>query len=101
MEVYHNGVWGTVCDDRHWDFNDAQVVCRQLGFSQAIGARSRSYYGQGSGVIWLDVVNCVGTELTIDDCSHGGWGVVNCNNRNYENAGVRCSASNGTFSLNV
>ena len=91
VEVYYNGEWGTVCDDG-WDLNDAQVVCRQLGFGQAIAARDNAYYGQGSGLIWLDELNCTGNELTIETCSHNGWGNENCIYT--EDAGVKCSNGN-------
>ena len=72
VEVHHNGVWGTVCD-YGWDLHDAQVVCSQLGFGKAIAAEHNAFYGEGTGQIWLDNLNCVGNEEIIENCSHTGW----------------------------
>ena len=85
--MYHNGEWGTVCDDG-WDFNAAQVVCRELNTGGAVEVKHSAYYGQGSGPIWLDGVHCDGTELTIGDCTHLGEGKQNCDHT--RDVGVKC-----------
>ena len=87
VEVYHNGVWGTVCDD-FWDVTNANVVCRQLNYSGATAARSLAYFGHGSGPIHYDNVRCTGNETRLADCSHRGIGVHDCGHR--EDAGVVC-----------
>ena len=47
VEVRANGSeWGTVCDD-YWDQDDADVVCRQLGFNGAVRTVAFSEFGQG------------------------------------------------------
>ena len=34
-------------------------------------------FGHGSGKFYLDDVNCKGNEVSILQCEHRGWGVVN------------------------
>ena len=91
MEVYYNGEWGTVCDDR-WDLTDAQVVCSELGYGYAAAVMHNAFYGQGSGQVLLNNVNCVGTEDMITRCSRFSWGY--CSHK--EDASVRCSLGNYT-----
>ena len=88
VEVYHNGAWGTVCDDG-WNITDASVVCRQLGYTGAMSALSFAYFGEGSGPIHYDDVACNGNETRLADCSHRGIGSHNCGH--WEDAGVVCA----------
>ena len=86
--MYYNGEWGTVCDD-FWDLNDAQVVCNELDLGKATAAIYSAFYGHGSGQVWIDDLDCAGTEETIRNCTHRGWGIEDCSH--YEDASVNCT----------
>ncbi|XP_062601529.1 deleted in malignant brain tumors 1 protein-like isoform X4 [Saccostrea cucullata] len=89
IEIKHNGVWGTVCDDG-WDKKDAGVVCAMLGFQKDFSsAKSSAFYGEGQGQIWIDEVSCVGDETDIFECKSETLGEHDCSHS--EDAGVLCS----------
>ena len=94
VEVYYNGAWGTVCDD-YWSINDAHVVCRQLGFRDALNAYENARYGQGTGPILLDNVFCLGNESSLFSCIHNGIRNHNCGHS--EDASVRCRDTRGEY----
>ena len=91
--MYYNDEWGTVCSNG-WDFNNAQVLCRQLGYGQwrSIVFVTAYLYGEGSGRIWLDNLKCSGNETTIGECSHAGWGIHDCGHD--KDVGVQCLTTN-------
>lgn len=66
----------------------ASIVC--------IGAVAVSFaqFGQGTGSIWLDNVNCAGTEARLAACPANPIGSHNCIHA--EDAGVRCQPSGTT-----
>ena len=98
--MYHNGEWGTVCDDS-WGINDArvritfesslqyqvlfQVVCSQVRCGPAV---STPTYGPVTGPVWLEDVQCTGNEEEIEECPHSGWEANNCDHS--QDAGVYC-----------
>ena len=83
-----NNQWGTVCDD-HWGISDAEVVCRQLGYLTSSNAYHGAHFGQGTGPIWLDSVQCTGSETHLVNCTNrGDIGIHDCGHD--EDAGVEC-----------
>ncbi len=49
-----------------------------------------AYFGAGSGVIWLQDVDCYGYESQLEDCNHDGWGHTHCHH--HEDVGVKCNS---------
>ncbi|XP_071502519.1 scavenger receptor cysteine-rich domain-containing group B protein-like [Diadema antillarum] len=90
-----SGEWGTVCDDG-WDISDARVACRELGYPDALEARTNPFlsrfgppFGQGTGPILLDEVTCGTRQRLLRDCPVAkGWGIHDCSHE--EDAGVVC-----------
>ena len=87
VEIWYSDQWNTVCDDS-WSITDAKVVCRQLGYQGAALAHSNAYFGEGSGGILLDNLDCTGAETSVFQCTHNGLYSHNCDHD--EDAGVTC-----------
>ena len=51
--------------------------------------RMQALFGEGSGLIWLDDVECDGSESTLSSCSARIFGFENCSHD--EDASVICS----------
>ena len=74
VEILHAGVWSGICNEL-FDLHAANVVCRQLGYMNALRVGS---YGSRTTLLWLSNMQCFGNETSIDQCSHNGY-IYDCN----------------------
>ncbi|XP_056439263.1 deleted in malignant brain tumors 1 protein-like isoform X2 [Gadus chalcogrammus] len=91
VELWSDGGWGTVCDDR-WDLADADVVCRQRGCGYAVNVSGQggAFPPATAGPVHLDELMCTGAESSLWACPVAPDGVLHdCGHK--EDAGVVCS----------
>ena len=60
----------------------------KLSLDVTVTATIRANFGEGTGLILLDDLQCSGEESNLFDCVHRGIGRHNC--RHTEDAGVIC-----------
>ena len=58
-----------VCDDEFTLVN-ADVACKELGYTGALNFTRESYYGRTSSHFAMDDVHCDGREARLLDCPH-------------------------------
>ncbi|XP_071111546.1 scavenger receptor cysteine-rich type 1 protein M130-like isoform X2 [Haliotis cracherodii] len=97
VEVKYAGSWGSICDN-HWTATEAQVICRQKGFStnNATGV-SGALFGPGRGQVVLGNVYCVGTEANLTMCNIGSVGTSDCDHSH--DVGVICHQAGSVTSV--
>ena len=99
VQVTFNGTTGTICDDK-WTDTDAMTVCKQLGFAGGLALKG-SYYGKGTGPVFLNNMLCRTTDETIWHCKGDTWQNVDKKCLKHDNdASAICHKGTSTFRFN-
>ena len=104
LEVFHNGEWGTVCDDRLDNRRNIapQKACQFMGYATGqLIPRGTVSRAPDSQPIWLDDVRCFAGSNhwtgapaeKLHHCYHAGWGNNNCSHD--ENVHLSCTGVSG------
>merc|ERR1719309_955680 len=83
--VYFEG--RPICDVE-WDFADAFVACKHLGFGPALNVTKGGAFGNCLDYFAMYSVNCKGNETAINQCSHN-WDSGTC--KHTQVAGAICT----------
>lgn len=89
VEVYVDGQWGTICEDR-WNLVDGVVACQQLGYGTVYDSLRQLPFGSNDNIsILVDELACRGNEDRIQNCN-GRFGNMSHNCNHSEDAGIIC-----------
>nr|XP_058962211.1 vascular endothelial growth factor receptor 3-like isoform X2 [Pocillopora verrucosa] len=67
VEVFYKGKWAKICRNK-WDFNDVKVICRQLGFEEALAEFIGSDIKAEGIPFAMSDVSCAGEEFELASC---------------------------------
>ncbi|XP_072041247.1 scavenger receptor cysteine-rich domain superfamily protein-like [Amphiura filiformis] len=80
LEIFHNGQWGSVCNDG-WSDVDTLIACTHLGYN-SVG--SAVLAPDGALWAWFSNISCIGNEAHLGECYFNYWDDTRqCNNDNY------------------
>ena len=96
MQVYYNRTWGWVCAEQ-WDKQNADVVCKELGYTGSSTIYNKSPNARGNVTLWMSDIRCTGDEISLVSCTHGGWKFLGCGSVGH--TGVVCLGQEGTIPL--
>ncbi|XP_071786124.1 CD5 antigen-like [Asterias amurensis] len=90
-EVLYEGDWKSICS-REWDLDDADVICKQLGYPYAVYAlvdnQELSAWTMNKSDTFLDRVECTGNETNLAECLMSYTSTALCGTT--EKAGIVC-----------
>uniref|UniRef100_A0A1X7T6A2 Uncharacterized protein n=1 Tax=Amphimedon queenslandica TaxID=400682 RepID=A0A1X7T6A2_AMPQE len=87
VELCVENTWTTLCDES-WDYKDAQVICRQLGFSVYGALPEYDCYTESHLSFGITELNCTGDEDFLLNCSYSNAALHNC--QSHSDASVVC-----------
>lgn len=79
VEVFYNDQWGTICGHGA-GYYDARVICRHLGYGDALAVKRRTEFGAGTGPMWIKP-SCYGDETSLLQCRLGANLAKGCEKR--------------------
>ncbi|EDO26592.1 predicted protein [Nematostella vectensis] len=88
VEVYRNASWGTICGSS-LSLKSGHVICKMMGYPGVSSTSCCARYGESSGLIAMQDLECTGTERSLITCRHSDWSNTTC--AHAQEMGVICT----------